>query len=260
MEGMVSNQQKGFPMLTIQINGIDQVRAQLGTAGRQAAFAASKALNNAAFAINKQIKADMQGAFQGGATAYTLRAFQVNRASKQRLEASVMLRTDGQGGTPHSQTLAHLFTGGSRQWKRFEGLIRRAGAMPAGSIAVPGRGIRLDARGNMSKAQVAELLGALRTGLQVVRRAGRGKQQKAVGYFVLPQRHGKLLPGIYKRISTGGWLGGGNASSGLQPMIVFVPMGTWRRYINLEAIAQQQLRGFVADFNAQLREALKNAK
>jgi hypothetical protein len=245
-------------MLTIQINGIDQVRAQLGTAGKQAAFAAKNALNNAAFAINKQIKADMQGAFRGGATKYTLAAFKVEKASKQNLQATIMLRTDG--NNPHSQTLAHLFTGGSRQWKRFEGLIRRAGAMPAGSIAVPGRGIRLDARGNMSRAQLAELLGALRTGLQVVRRAGRGKQQKAVGYFVLPQRHGKLLPGIYKRISTGGWLGGGNASSGLQPMIVFVPMGTWRRYINLEAIAQQQLRGFVADFNAQLRQALATAK
>lgn len=247
-------------MLTIQITGIDQVRAQLAAAGKQATFAASKALNNAAFAINKQIKTDMQGAFQGGATPYTLRAFQVTKATKANLQASVMLRTDAQGGTPHSQTLAHLFTGGSRQWKKFEGLIRAAGAMPAGSIAVPGAGIKLDARGNMSRAQLRELLGALRTGMQVVRRTGGGKTQKAVGYFVLPQRHGKLLPGIYKRTTTGGWVSGGKSSSGLTPMLVFVPMGTWRKYINLDAIAQQQLRGFVADFNNELRQALATAK
>lgn len=249
-------------MLTIQITGIDQVRAQLGSAAKQASFAASKALNNAAFGINKQIKADMQGAFAGGATPYTLRAFNVTKATKQNLQATVMLRTDSQGGTPHSQTLAHLFTGGSRQWKKFEGLIRASGAMPAGSIAVPGKGMRLDARGNMSRAQITELLGALRTGMQVVRTAGRGKQVKAVGYFVLPKRHGKLLPGIYKRLTTGGWVSGGTqtAASGLQPMVVFVPMGTWRKYINLDAIAQQQLRGFVADFNAQLQQALATAK
>lgn len=248
-------------MLTIQITGIEAVRAQLGALGKQATFAASKALNNAAFAINGQIKADMQGAFAGGATPYTLRAFQVTKATKQNLQATVMLRTDAQGGTPHSQTLAHLFTGGSRQWKKFEGLIRASGAMPSGSIAVPGAGIRLDARGNMSKAQITELLGALRTGLQVVR-GGRGKKQPtATGYFVLPRRHGKLLPGIYKRTTTGGWVGGsGKASSGLTPMLVFVPMGTWRKYINLDAIAQKQLTGFVADFNAQLRQALATAK
>jgi hypothetical protein len=248
-------------MLTIQINGIDQVRAQLGTAGKQAAFAAKNALNNAAFAINKQIKADMQGAFQGGATAYTLRAFQVHKASKQRLEASVMLRTDSQGGKSHSQTLGHLFTGGSRQWKKFEGLIRALGAMPAGTIAVPGEGIKLDSRGNMSRTQLREILGALRSGMAVVR-GGRGKNPAmAVGYFILPKKTGRIkYPGIYKRTTTGGWVGDGDANSKLMPMVVFLPMGTWRRYINLEAIAQQQLRGFVADFNAQLREALKNAK
>ena len=245
-------------MLTINITGIDAVRTQLAAAGKQATFAARQALNNAAFAINKQIKADMQGAFQGGATPYTLRAFNVTKASKDNLVATVMLRTDAQGGTPHSQTMAHLFTGGSRQWKKFEGLIRASGAMPAGSIAVPGAGIRLDARGNMSRAQIKELLGALRTGMQTVRR--KGKQQQATGYFVLPQRTGKLMPGIYKRTTTGGWVGGGKSSSGITPMLVFVPMGTWRKYIDMDAIAQNQLQGFVADFNTQLRQALATAK
>lgn len=249
-------------MLSIQITGIDQVRAQLGGAAKQASFAASKALNNAAFGANKQIKDQMQGTFQGGATAYTLRAFNITKANKQNLQATVMLRTDSQGGAPHSKTLAHLFTGGSRQWKKFEGLIRSSGYMPSGTIAVPGKAMRLDSRGNMSRAQLAELLGALRTGLQVVRTAGRSKQVKAVGYFVLPKRHGQLPPGIYKRITTGGWASGGSqtSTSGVQPMVVFVSMGTWRQYINLEAIAQQQLRGFVADFNTQLRQALATAK
>lgn len=247
-------------MISIHITGIEQVRAQLGEAAKQAAFAASKALNNAVFGINAKIKTEMQGAFQGGATPYTLRAFKIEKATKSKLTASVMLRADGQGGTAHSKTLSHLFTGGTRQWKKFEGVVRAAGAMPAGTIAVPGRGIKLDARGNMSRAQLRELLGALRTGLQVVRRSGGGKQAKAIGYFVLPQRYGKLLPGIYKRTATGGWVGGGKSSSGITPMLVFVPMGTWRRYINLDAIAQQQLRSFVSDFNNELRQALATAR
>lgn len=247
-------------MLTIQITGIEAVRAQLANAGKQANFAVQRALNNAAFGINAKIKTEMQAAFQGGATPYTLRAFKVEKATRANLQAAVMLRTDAQGGTPHSQTIGHLFTGGSRQWKKFEGLIRATGAMPAGSIAVPGSGIKLDARGNLNRAQVRELLGALRTGLQTVRNKNRGKTQQAVGYFVLPRRQGKLLPGIYKRTTTGGWVGGGKASSGITPMLVFVPMGTWRKYISLDAIAQAQLRGFVADFNTQLRQALATAK
>jgi hypothetical protein len=247
-------------MLNITITGLDDVRAQLGNAAKQASFAASKALNNAAFGIQAKIKADMQTAFQGGATPYTLRAFKVDKASKGNLTASVMLRADSNGGTPHTQALAHLFQGGSRQWKKFEGVIRATGAMPAGTIAVPGKGIKLDARGNMSKAQIAELLGGLRSGMQVVRRAGRGKEQKAVGYFILPKRHGKLPPGIYKRVSTGGWVSSGKSGSGVQSMIVFVRMGTWRKYIDLDKIARAQLQTFVADFATQLRQAMASAR
>ena len=249
-------------MISIQVTGIDQVRAQLSAAGKQAAFAASKALNNAAFGINAKIKTEMQGAFQGGATKYTLAAFKVEKATKANLSATVMLRKDSEGGTPRSDTLGHLFTGGNRRWKKVEGLIRAAGAMPRGTIAVPGKGIKLDARGNMSKAQITEILRGLETGMQRLNKSERDKSRKAIGYFVLPQRQGKLLPGIYKRVSTGGWVSNGakKASSGLTPMLVFVPMGTWRKYISLDAIAQQQLRGFVADFNNELRQALATAR
>lgn len=249
-------------MLNIQITGLDAVRARIVGFEKHANFAASKALNNAAYGVNKQVKAEMQGAFQGGATAYALRAFSIDRASKEKLEATVMLRTDANGGTPHSKTLAHLFTGGSRQWKKFEGLIRASGYMPSGTIAVPGKAMRLDSRGNMSRAQLTEIFGALRNGMQVVRTAGRSKQVKAVGYFVLSKRHGRLPPGIYKRVTTGGWVSGGSqtSASGVQPMVMFVRMGTWRKYIDLDSIARQQLSGFVADFNAQLRQALATAR
>lgn len=247
-------------MLTIQITGLEAVRAQLANAGKQATFAAQNALNNAAFGLNAKIKAEMQGAFQGGATKYTLAAFKVEKATKANLAATVMLRKDSDGGTPRHDTLGHLFTGGNRRWKKFEGLIRAAGAMPRGTIAVPGKGIKLDSRGNMSKAQITEILRGIESGMQTLNKAKTDKNKKATGYFVLPTRQGKLLPGIYKRTTTGGWVGGGKASSGITPMLVFVPMGTWRKYIDLDAIAQKQLQCFVADFNTQLRQALATAK
>lgn len=245
-------------MLTVQVTGLDALRAQFASAAKQVPFAAARALNNAAFGINAKIKTEMQGTFQGGATAYTLRAFSVTKASKSSLQATVMLRTDAQGGTPHAQTLAHLFTGGTRQWKKLEGLIRATGAMPAGTIAVPGRGIKLDARGNINRAQLREVLGSLRTGMQVVRNSG--KTQKSTGYFTLPKQQGRLLPGIYKRTTTGGWVSRGKASSGITPMVVFVPMGRWRQFISLDSIAQQQLRTFKADFQTELTKALASAK
>ena len=47
-------------MITLQIAGLDVVRAQLGSAAKQANFAASRALNTTAFAINDQLKNTQQ--------------------------------------------------------------------------------------------------------------------------------------------------------------------------------------------------------
>lgn len=245
--------------IDIQITGLKEVQAQLGAQAKQAAFAASRALNTTAFAINDRLKKDMASTFAGGATAYTLRAFKVIKADKATLTAEVNLRTDTpDGGTQYAKALAHLFTGGQRKYKKIEGWLRGRGLMPAGMVIAPGAGMPLDGYGNMRRNALTEMLGVLgtqRANLRVYRRTGRGKAQKAVGYFViLPGDKSRKHPGIYKRIETG-------SSSAIIPMVLYVSMKSYRKYIDLDKIGREVVdKTFQPAFDAELARALANAK
>lgn len=245
--------------VNIQIEGLNEVRAMLGNAAKQANYAASRALNTSAYAINDRLKKDMAATFKGGATAYTLRAFSVKRADKVSLTAEVALRQDApEGGISYAKALAHLFTGGSRKYKNVEGWLRGRGLLPNGLTIAPGAGMPLDSYGNMRRAALTELLGVVgtqRRNLRVYRRTGAGKAQKAVGYFVaLPGDKSGHHPGIYKRIETG-------TSSALSPMILYVDPVNYRKFIDLDKLGNEVVaKTFQPAFDAELARALANAK
>lgn len=245
--------------IDIQITGLKEVQAQLGAAGKQATYAASRALTTTAYAVNDRLKQEMATTFKGGATAYTLRAFKVVKSDKVSLTAEVNLRTDApDGGTNYSKALAHLFTGGQRKYKKLEGWLRGRGLLPAGLVVAPGAGMPLDGYGNMRRGALTEMLGVIgtqRTNLRVYRRTGAGKAQKAVGYFVvLPGDKTRKHPGIYKRIETG-------SSSALSPMILFVSPASYREFVNLQKIGKEVVaKTFQPAFDAELSKALANAK
>ena len=245
--------------VTIKIEGMDQVRAQLGNMGKQANFAMSKALNTTAYAINDRLKKDMATVFKGGATAYTLRAFSVKRADKSNLTAEVALRQDApSGGTSYSKALAHLFTGGERKFKKLEGWLRARRLLPTGLTVAPGAGMPLDSYGNMRRATLTEMLGVLgtqRANLRVFRKTGAGKAQKAVGYFVvLPGDKTKKHPGIYKRIETG-------TSSAITPMVLYVDPVNYRKFIDLDKLGNEVAsKTLKPAFDAELTKALASAR
>lgn len=245
--------------INIQITGLKEVRAQLGAAAKQASFAASRALNTTAFAINDRLKKDMATTFQGGATAYTLRAFKVDKADKSNLTAQVGLRTDNSGAAlPYNKALAHLFTGGTRSFKKLEGWLRARRLLPSGLTVAPGAGMPLDRFGNMRTAALSEMLGVIgtqRTNLRVYRKTGAGKAQKAVGYFVvLPGDKGRKHPGIYKRIETG-------KSSVIKAMVLYVNPVNYRKFIDLDKLGREVVaKTFQPAFDAELAKALRSAK
>lgn len=245
--------------VNIKIEGLDKVRAQLGSMAKQANFAASRALNTTAYAINDRLKKDMAGTFKGGATAYSLRAFSVKRADKNTLTAEVALRQDGPaGGTSYSKALAHLFTGGPRKYKKLEGWLRARRLLPAGLTVAPGAGMPLDSFGNMRRAALTEMLGVIgtqRANLRVYRRSGAGKAQKAVGYFVsLPGDKSRKHPGIYKRIETG-------TSSTVNAMVLYVNPVSYRKFIDLDRLGREVVaKTFQPAFDAELAKALASAK
>jgi hypothetical protein len=243
----------------IQIQGLDAMRQQLGTLAKQANYATSRAINTAAFAVNTRLKTGMASTFVGGATAYTLRAFRVEQARRDNLTATIALRTDTAGASlPYNKALAHLFTGGLRKYKKIEGWLRARRLLPNGYTIAPGAGMPLDRFGNMRQAALTEMLGVLgtqRTNLRVYRHTGRGKAQKAVGYFVATSgdKSGHH-PGIYKRIETG-------SSSAISPMVLYVRPTTYRRFIDLERVGNEVVATtFQSAFDAELAKALASAR
>jgi hypothetical protein len=246
-------------MIKVEIKGLEKTLAHLAGMQKQVKFAASKALNNAAFKVNDDIKKEMQRVFQGGASPYTLRAFRIDKATRDNLTAVVRLRDDSpQGGASYTKALRHLFTSGTRQWKKVEGLLRGMKAIPDGMMAVPGSAARLDRRGNMYLADLREIFGVLKSSIRntrVFRHTGRGKREKHVGYFVvLPGAATKLHPGIWKRIETG-------SSSVIQPMIMYVKRGQWRQFIDLQRIGRDVVnKHWQADFLRELDAAMGSAR
>ncbi len=245
--------------VSIQITGLKEVQAQLGAQAKQATYAASRALTTTAYAINDRLKKDMASTFKGGATAYSLRAFSVTKADKATLTATVALRTDTQGAAlAYNKALGHLFTGGPRKYKKLEGWLRGRRLLPAGLTIAPGAGMPVDSYGNMRRAALTEMLGVIGTqltNLQVYRRTGAGKAQKAVGYFViLPGSKGGHHPGIYKRMQTG-------TSSAITPMVLYVNPANYRKFIDLDKLGREVVaQKFQPAFDAELARALANAK
>lgn len=245
--------------ISIQVTGLTELRSQLGAQAKQATYAAKKALDTTAYAINGRLKKEMASTFQGGATKYTLAAFNVKQATKANLTAEVNLRTDTpRGGGTSYTSLAHLFIGGRRKYKRLEGWLRGRGLLPAGLSVVPGPGMSLDGLGNMRTKSLDEMLGIIGNqlkNLRAYRKTGKGKAQKAVGYFViLPGDKSRKHPGIYKRIESG-------ISSKIIPMILYVGPGSYRKFIDLDKIGKEEAaKVFPPAFDKELAAALASAK
>lgn len=126
----------------------------LANAEKQARFAASRALNATAREVQKAEVAEVVRVFDQP-VPFTRRAFAVQYSNKDNLTASVSIRP------AQYRYLAHHIVGGRRQLKRFE--ERLAGeTRTSGGYFVPGQGARLNAAGNMSRAQIMAIVTQLR--------------------------------------------------------------------------------------------------
>ena len=221
--------------ISVRVSGLDTLRAQLAGYGDQIPFAAARALTMTAQQAHESLRAALRRDVQGGPTPYTLRAFRVVAARKTDLAARLELRTDGPGGgTPYSTAVGHLLTGGRRKHKLLEDRLRSKGILPPGLMIIPGRAIPLDARGNIRRAALAEMLGVVFSSIRnlgVHRKAGKSKGEKRIGYFVVPTGK-RLHAGIWQRIDSA-------AGSAIQPWLMFVRPGSYRRRFEMDRVAQK---------------------
>lgn len=264
-------------MITVKIEGMQAKLAHIAGLGKQVRYAASRALNNVAFAVNAEIKGEMKRVFKGGATPYTLSAFRVTKASKDDLTATVALRLDSGGkARSYDVTLKHLFTGGTRTWKGMEGAFRRLGVLPPGFMIVPGSACPLDGYGNPPRALIVQLISYFnafgeqgyranmsdkrRSRMEKVGRTASGyKTIGGVAYFV--SRGPGMWYGRRQTLPAGIWAKAGVHGVDVKPIFMFVRTGRWRRFIDLRKIGQQIVgKRWQPKFERELSIAMANAK
>lgn len=232
----------------------------------QLPFAVMQAVNATAFEIRQTWKRTAQRVFDRP-TPLTMNAVLYQKATRQRLFATVFIRDEAHKGTPPAKYLQPQVEGGQRRLKGMERLLQGANLMPQNRYAVPGKGAPLDAYGNVKAGTVRKILSQSRAGLEAgyvsnETDAGRQRrlrrQQKRGGggsYFVLQKQRGKLMPGIYERMQ-----GGHGTAGGLRSIFVFVTTPTYSARYNIYGLAQRQWNTLMPFyFNRELAKAMQTA-
>ena len=189
-------------MLDIRRSGnmADVIASVREVPARIVPYAASTALTRTAqYAAKTELPAEMRSVF-GNPVAYTLNALRIEPATKDTLSARVMVKTSAAGVAPENFLFPQV-EGGGRKHKRAEAGMRYAGVLGAGQFAMPGKGLDLDANGNVKGADVRTILTALK-GMRAVSSA-RNKQRKgrqlANDLFVGTPNGGDRPDGIWRR-------------------------------------------------------------
>lgn len=193
------------------------------------------ALNGTVFQIRDRWKTRIDQVFDRP-TPITRNAVLYSLAGKKNIftragGAQVYIRDEAHKGTPPRDYLLPQEHGGERQQKPFERLLDRFNPRSR-KFYLPGRGLDLNAFGNVPAGVVSKILSQLQARRDVFQnetkasRARRLRRQQRRGgggsYFVLAQRHGKLQPGvIYERIADLAISDAGNARATSSVRVAF---------------------------------------
>lgn len=241
-------------MITIQVDTRDIERHLSAIQKRQLPFATSVALNKTARLAEAGIKDEMRRVLDRP-KPYTLGGTLVINSNKSNLAAVVGLKDRSSSGRAAGTYLAPLVGGLPRHQTGWERALQKFGAIPPGQRAVPGAAARLDSYGNLSRALLTEMMGALKSRTRIYQ--GRGKRAHASGYFVaMPgnRQAAHLVPGIYRRIER-------NRESIIQPVVIFVDQARYRPTLNIARTVERTVsRDFKREFDTALAQALATAK
>ncbi len=241
-------------MISISVkSNIDEVvRGLDDIARRQVPFAAAQALTFTARNAAADLKRELGSVFDRP-TPFIANSPFFTAANKSRLEAVVGIRDTGGRATP-AQYLKEHFSAGARGNKPMEKAMRSAGILPAGWLAVPSSdGVKKDAFGNVSKATVARILGALKQGTTARQGAN------AFRLFVVPpgdKRKGTrhLSPGIWSSNRIGD-------STVIKPVFLFVQAARYNKVLDLpKTVGATVAREFDRQFALALGAALRSAR
>jgi hypothetical protein len=245
----------------------------LDTGNKQVRFASAVALNNVDAIAQDAVVKEMQRVFDRP-TAYVLRSLRLIRASTSRtpVQAVLWFKDKSLYDNAESMIVPHI-EGGKRKFKPFEVRLQRIGVLPAGWYVVPGQGADMDANGNMSRGQISLLLNVLgayteagysKANFKTIIRLKKGNAKKGTygfEFFVNPvgskatTRSGHpLLPGVYKRVTTG-------FGSSLKPVLIFVRNVAYKKRLDFYGIVQRTVdEHFPSEFDKAYADAMRTAR
>lgn len=200
--------------INIQVTGVKELQRDLKDfSERRVKSVVSTALTRTAVQVRKDWQDKINTVVQGP-TPLTGKAVVSLGAKADKLEATVSLSKRGGSGNP-SEYLRPQELGGGRNVKKFERALISAGAMPSGYITVPGSAAKLDGYGNVSRAQLVDVIRALgaqyspgyqrviskSTNKRLAAQARSGRQYVAVSPGEAKRL--RVSAGIYERMADG---------------------------------------------------------
>lgn len=223
---------------------------------KQVPFATAKTLNKMADYVKRATISEMKQKFDRP-TPFTLNSLFIRYATKNKLSARVYVKDRELAKSKAlSESIGHQFGGGPRIRKRLEFWFTQAGYITSSEYLVPASGAKLDAYGNMSRGQIAQVLSQLQAGSDATSfRTGsaRSKAKRAAsGYFW--SRGGQLKRGVWQRF---GFAAGG----AVKPILIVSKAPIYKQRIDIDKLANQIIsRDFDAEFKKQFNEAVRTAR
>ena len=253
--------------LNLQITGLEKVQKQLAAlSGAQMREAQAKAINDTAFHVRKVMQAEATKVFDRP-TPYVLRSFLFEKATPDKLQATVLPTYYGGKGVDPQKILNAQEAGGSRRDKRSESALRRVGILPGGyQTAIPKTPFpgSDDGRGNLRGPFLVQLISyfqafgeqgyrANMTKKGIKKLAGKGemngyKTTWGVVYFV---SYGKLRGNRSSHFAPGIWARSGIHGSDVKPVLMFVKAPNYQARFSMERVAK------VADANEYMSKRMR---
>lgn len=251
-----------------------EVQRWIDSVGKQARYAAMKALNETAKEVQQGVKTEIGRVFDRP-TPYIVSSIRITSwANRDKLEAVIEPKYMGGKGVEPTKVLKAEIFGGPRRLKKSEVALQRAGILPAGYVTVPGAAAPLDAFGNVKGSFIVQLLSyfaafseqgyranmtAKRKG-QLAKRgvtAGGFRTIGGVEYFV---SRGKLRSGPTQHLHPGIWSRSGIHGSTVKPILMFVRQANYKPRLDVHRLSEKIIgqkfpRHFEREFSIALRSA-----
>lgn len=168
-------------MLIIDVTGLEDIRRDLSALQSQMPTILAKTLTFTAERVQAEIKEQIPH-YIDRPTPTTLNSLRKTSATAQKPEAVVWFK-DPDWTLSKNLTSQHWMVpqveGGGRPTKRFEAALQRAGILPPGMQAFPGKGAKLDRYGNLPGSTITQILSVLRAHREVGYVANQTARSKA---------------------------------------------------------------------------------